>query len=208
VSPSGNHVRAYLDVSPLRTGHHSAVGTVTWDDFARLASAPVALALRGHVAPADDPGEQVLFAPPDLWRVENEQGRLLYLANDAGHYQWRASGGQLACFQERRPGYWHSGGVNSTNLVRPRNLLSPGDDDFTRPVGSVEEVTVIGRPAWRVLLAPPPRKPQPVWQVLDVESGVTLAYQTPDGLTLVGFTSLATGIEIPNGVFAAPTADG
>lgn len=183
-----------------------AVGNVTWADFARLASAPVTLTMRGRVASADEPAEDLVFAPPDLWRVEDERGRLLYLANDAGHYQWRAAGGQLACFQARRAGTWHGGGVNSTDLVRPRNLLSPGDDDFIRPVGSVEEVTVIGRPAWRVLLAPPPRKPQPVWQVLDVESGVTLAYQTPGGQTLLGFTSLATGIAISNGAFAAPAA--
>jgi hypothetical protein len=185
-----------------------AVGTVTWDDFARLASAPVTLAVRGRVASADEPAEHLVFAPPDLWRVEDELGQLLYLANDAGHYQWRAADGQPACFQARRAGTWHGGGVNSTNLVRPRNLLSPSDDDFTQPVCSVEETTVIGRPAWRVLLAPPPRKPQPVWQALDVESGVTLAYQTPDGQTLLGFTSLATGIAIPNGAFAAPAADG
>ena len=132
----------------------------------------------------------------------------VYLANDAGHYQWRASSGQLPCFQARRSGHWHSGGVNSTDLVRPRNLLTASDDDFTQPIGPVEETRFIGRPAWRVMLAPPPRKPQPVWQVLDVESGVTLAYQSPGGLTLVSFTSLATGIAIPNGEFAVPAADG
>lgn len=182
----------------------STVGTVTWDDFARLAGAPVTSALRGRTASADEPAERFLFAPPDLWRVEDDEGRLLYLANDVGHYQWRESSGQVACFQPRRSGYRHSGGVNCTDLVRPRDLLTPRDDDFTRPIGPVEETTVIGRTAWRVLLAPPPRKPEPVWQVLDVESGVTLAYESPDGLTVVGFTCLSTDVRPADGAFDVP----
>jgi len=56
-------------------------------------------------------------------------------------------------------------------------------------------------------LAPPPRKSQAVWQVLDLESGVTLAYQAPDGLVRVGFRSLATGIAVPYDPFAAPATD-
>jgi hypothetical protein len=156
------------------------------------------------VASVDEPAERLAFAPPDFWRVEDDHGRLRYLANDAGHYQWRPSSEDPACFQPRRPGAWHSGSVNCTNLVRSRDLMNTRDDDFTRPAGPVRETTFIGRPAWRVLLAPPPRKPQPVWQVLDVQSGVTLAYESPDGLTLVGFTSLATGVQLPPGTFDLP----
>jgi hypothetical protein len=185
-------------------GHYSVVDIVSWDDFARLASAPVTRTLRGRVVFADEPPERLTFAPPDFWRVEDDHGRLRYLANDVGHYQWRASSIDLACFQARRPGYWHSGGVNSADLVRPRDLVHPNDDDFTQPAGPVEEIIFIARPAWRVLLKPPPRKPQAVWQVLDVESGITLAYQSPDGLTLAGFTSLTTDIEPPSETFAEP----
>lgn len=180
------------------------MGIVSWDDFAGLAGAPVTLTLHGCVASADEPPERLVFAPPDFWRVEDDHGRLRYLANETGHYQWRASSGELPCFQARRPGYWHSGGVNSTNLVRPRDLVNPTDDDFTRPVGPVEECTFIGRPAWRAMLAPPPRKPQAVWQILDVASGVTLAFQSPNNVTLIGFTSLTTDVECPPETFAGP----
>lgn len=183
------------------------MSSLSWDDFARLASAPVTLALQGRVASADEPPERLAFAPPDFWRVEDDHGRLRFLANDTGYYQWNALNRDRPCFEARRPGYWQSGGVNSAGLVRSRDLLNPADDDFTRPAGSVEEVTVIGRRAWRALLVPPLRKPQPVWQVLDVESGVTLAYQSPDGLTLLGFTSLATGVEFPPDTFALPGDD-
>jgi hypothetical protein len=147
----------------------------------------------------------VAFSPPDLWRVEDDHGRLRYLANETGHYQWPTSSGEPACFQPRRPGSWHSGAANSSDLIRPRELVNPRDDDFTRSAGPVEETIFIGRPAWRVMLAPPPHKPQAVRQVLDVESGATLAYQSPDGLLLVGFTSLVTGIRLPPETFASPS---
>lgn len=197
-------LRASLDVSWLPVRHDSAMGTVSWDDFARLASAPVTITLQGRVVSVDEPAERVIFIPPDFWRVEDDHGQLRYLANDTGHYQWHASNDDQARFQRRRPGYWHSGGVNSTELVRSRDLVNPIDDDFTRPAGPVEEVAFIGRPAWRVMLAPPPHKPGGVWQVLDVESGVTLAYQSRDGQTLLGFTSLESYIEPPPGAFALP----
>jgi hypothetical protein len=189
------------------SSHDFVVGFVEWDEFARLASAPATVTLRGRVTSVDEPAERMIFAPPDFWRVEDELGRLRYVANDAGHYQWRASGSGLACFQGRRSGYWHAGGVNSTTLVRARDLVNPVDDDFTRPAGPVVETTFIDRPAWRVMLAPPPRKPQPVAQILDVESGVTLAYQSPEGLTLVGFTELQTDIDLAQDVFAVPAGD-
>jgi hypothetical protein len=94
--------------------------------------------------------------------------------------------------------------MHNTNLIRPRDLVNPLDEDFTRPAGPVEAITFIGRPAWRVLLTPPPRKPQPVWQTLDAASGITLAFQSPDGVALMEFTHLSTGMELPPETFALP----
>ena len=71
-------------------------------------------------------------------------------------------------------------------------------------LGPVEEVTVLGRPAWRVLLAPPPRKPAPVWQVLDVASGVTLAFRSLDDAPIIAFTAIETGVALPPGTFVPP----
>jgi hypothetical protein len=179
---------------------------IRWDDFARLASVPVTISLQGHVHSTDTAAtELVTYAPPDFWHIEDEGGHLRYLANDAGHYQWPAGGGQLACFQPRRPGHWHSGDMTSPNLIRPRELVQPVDDDFTRPAGPVVEILFLGRPAWRVLFTPPPRKPQPVWQILDVASGVTLAYQSLDGTNAVEFTSFVTDIELSKATFLEPT---
>ncbi|XVU30098.1 hypothetical protein ACQPZJ_24315 [Actinoplanes sp. CA-054009] len=165
-----------------------------WDDFVRLAGAPVTVALRGRVVAADGAAERVLFAPPDLWRVEDDSGRLRFVADDAGYHTWT---GGAPRFHPRRPGYRHSGGLNSIDLIHPRDLAHPVDDDFTRPAGPVTETAFIGRRAWSVLLAAPPHKPHPVRQILDVETGVTLAYETPDGLALVAFTSLTAGIGLP-----------
>ncbi len=96
------------------------VSIISWDEFAGLASAPVTRTLQGRVVSADEPAERVAFSPPDLWRVEDDHGRLRYLANETGHYH-------------------------------------------------------------------------------------TLAYQSPDGLLLVGFTSLVTGIRLPPETFASPS---
>lgn len=174
---------------------------VTWADFVRLESAPVTTTVRGRVESMDDPSERVVFAPPDLWRIEDDGGRLRYLANDDGFHQWQPQTSEIACFQPRRPGFWHSGGTVSPSLIRPRGLANPRDDDFTHPLGAVEEVDFLGRPAWQALLAPPARKPQPLLQTIDLESGITLAFQSPDGLLLAGFTSLETGFRPPGGTF-------
>ena len=178
-------------------------GAVDFTDFARLASAPVTATVRGRVRSIDmTPWERVWFAPPDFWRVEDGDGVLRYLANDDGHYTWEPGATEPA-FRPRRPGrYWSSGDMVAPGLIHPRDLLDPADDDFTRPAGAIEEIVFLDRPAWRVLLAPPVHKPQPVWQVLDVDSGVTLAYQAPDGSAVVEFVEIETGAALRPAVFA------
>jgi hypothetical protein len=47
-------------------------------------------------------------------------------------------------------------------------------DDFTEPVGGPNEVSMLGRPAWRVVLAPPPHKPEPMQIVIDQRTFLTL----------------------------------
>jgi hypothetical protein len=47
-------------------------------------------------------------------------------------------------------------------------------DDFTRPVGGPEEVVMLGRPAWRITLAPPPHKPEPMQLIVDQRTFVVL----------------------------------
>jgi hypothetical protein len=178
---------------------------VTWEQFALLASAPVTVALRGRVVSIDPPHvEWISHTPPDSWRIEDEDRHVRFLANESGHYLWPAGRSGAACFQPRRPGYFSSGGMVGPSLVRPRDLLRPTDDDFSRPMSRVEEVPFIGRQAWRVLLAPPARKPQPVWQVLDVISGVTLAYLTTEGVSVAAFTELETDVELPPEAFEVP----
>ena len=176
----------------------------TWDDFARLASAPVVVALQGQVRCVEPVTvERVAYAPPDFWRVEDETLRVQYLANDLGHYQWSIPDGR-ARFQPRRPGYGYSGGMVSPSLIQPRDLVNPVDDDFTRPLAPVEALTFLGRPAWRALLAPPASKPSPVFQVLDLASGITLSFQDLDGNGVLEFAALTTGVEFSSSFFEKP----
>lgn len=179
----------------------------SWARFAALASSPVTVAVRGAVCTLEtgpQAVEYVTFAPPDNWRIEDREHRLRYLANEVGHFQYPAGGGPVACFQPRRTGWWHSGGMESPALIVPRNLTEPADDDFTRPTGPVEAITYLGRSAWRVTLAPPARKPQALVQVLDVASGVTLALESTTGACLIAFVDIETGVDPPDGTFRPP----
>ena len=181
------------------------MGAVGWESFARLAAAPVTVTVRGEVISVDmAPFERVWFAPPDSWRIEDETGRLRWLANDEVFARWGPGGGEPAWSEPRRPGVWHSGDMTATTLVRPRELLRPHNDDFTRPMGPVEQTEFLGRPAWQVLLAPPAHKPRPVRQILDVASGVTLAYRDPDGVSIAEFTAFETGVDLPAETFTMP----
>ncbi|WP_375483418.1 hypothetical protein [uncultured Jatrophihabitans sp.] len=47
-------------------------------------------------------------------------------------------------------------------------------NDFTEPVDGPEEVLMLGRPAWRITLAPPPHKPEPMQIVVDQQTFLTL----------------------------------
>jgi hypothetical protein len=76
-----------------------------------------------------------------------------------------------------------------TRPVSRRVLLVPDDyefgtrlfdwdrwtgDDFTTPVGGPEEVVMLERPAWRITLAPPPHKPEPMQIVVDQQTFLVL----------------------------------
>ena len=177
---------------------------MNWDDFARLASGPVTVTVRGLVHGVEPPtAEAVQFAPPDFWWVEDGDRHLRYLANDRGHYRWRPGRASVACFQPRREGCWQSGGMSSPDLIRPRDLLHP-DGDFTSPLGPVESVRFLDRPAWQVLLAPPPHKSAPIRQVVDAASGITLAYRSADRTDLLAFSAVTTGLDLPPGTFDGP----
>jgi hypothetical protein len=173
----------------------------SWTEFAELASAPVTVTVRGRVRSTEDQtSEWVTFAPPDFWRIADADGTLRFLADAEGRYDW-SSGGEVPVFTPRDPREFHWGGRFSPGLINPRAL---DGDDFTRPGGPVEEVTFLGRPAWRVLLLPPPHKPHPILQFTDVATGITLATQSPDGAYFLGFTELETGIDLPPDAFVPP----
>ncbi len=94
---------------------------VGWDEVARLASAPVTVTLRGRVRSTDDAPERLTYAPPDFWRVEDDDGRLRYLANDTGHHERDPPGAEPARVTPRRRGHWTSGGAH----LPPETFAAP-----------------------------------------------------------------------------------
>ena len=173
-----------------------------WQRFAELAGAPVRTTVVGRVHSTElGVTEHVTFAPPDRWRIADGVDRLRFLADADAYYRYDEDGA-LAEFRPRSSDTWYSGMMESPALIHPRHLVAPiDDDDFTAPLGPVEEVTYLDRAALRVTLAPPERKPRPVVQYLDLASGVTLAFTSTDGEPLIGFTEIAAGVALPPGTF-------
>jgi hypothetical protein len=58
--------------------------------------------------------------------------------------------------------------------VRPFDWDRWNGDDFTTPIGGPEEVVMLGRPAWRITLAPPPHKPEPIQMVVEQQTFLVL----------------------------------
>lgn len=75
-------------------------------------------------------------------------------------------------------------------------------DDFTRPTGPIGTTTFLGRPAWTVEFAPPLRKPYPLQQVVDQETGIVLQQRSDQaGLVIDEWLSIAVGEPIDDGLF-------
>ena len=90
---------------------------------------------------------------------------------------------------------------NGTQLLHRRLAGEFTSDDFTRPIGPVEETTFLGRPAYTVELAPPADKPFAIQVVVDAETGLVLQ-QRNDGFGSVDeWTEFVVGEEADDRLF-------
>lgn len=80
-------------------------------------------------------------------------------------------------------------------------------DDFTEPVGGPEEITMLGRLAWRVTLAPPPHKPEPMHMVIDQSTFLVLREGNDAFGTFHEWTELITDPEIDDALFTWTDTD-
>ena len=74
-------------------------------------------------------------------------------------------------------------------------------DDFTRPSGPAREVRFLGRSAWEIELAPPPRKPHPMQLIVDQQTGLVLREGNAAFGTFTEWTSLDLTAELPDDLF-------
>ena len=136
---------------------------------------------------------QFWFAAPDRWRVEDDRGPVL--VQDAQWLYRRDAEGRL----QRRPRResWHGdpleGLGSGTDLAEQ---FRSGSDDFHEPMGPATAVSVAGRPAWAVVLAPPVRKPYPLTVALDEETGALVRMAALEGRFVREMTRFEPGVPV------------
>lgn len=74
-------------------------------------------------------------------------------------------------------------------------------DDFTHPVGAIDEIDFLGRPCWSFDLAPPAHKPHPMQMVVDTQTGMVLEERNDAFGVAVGFVEFTAGIPIDPDIF-------
>lgn len=133
----------------------------------------------------------------DRLRVEHEDGRPIFVTD--GNQAWDFT----ADAQRPRTGPTdrvHYVGSNQW-LLRRRSAAEWSGDDFTRPIGEIEETEFVGRRCWTVELAPLARKPYPLRIWVEIESGQMLGFRSEhlgEGAQLV---DLVVGDEIDDALF-------
>jgi hypothetical protein len=73
--------------------------------------------------------------------------------------------------------------------------------DFTEPIGGPSEITMLGRPAWRITLAPPAHKPEPMQIVVDQQTFLVLHEGSEAFGTYHQWTELDLAPDIDNDAF-------
>lgn len=128
-------------------------------------------------------------------RGEGDDVGRLRVWRDGAHIRRETLAGTLTCLEHPGGEFWFvpPGGTVADHhrathlafpdhqLTRRRPLREWDSDDFTRPTGPVEPVEYLGRTAWRVEVAPPPRKPHPLTWVVDDATGLVLSAGSAGG---------------------------
>lgn len=150
-----------------------------------------------------DPGPQ---SAPDLssyrllkkgprLRRESLSGRLLSLQHGNEHWVVDPNGTSAR--------HWPAAMLTwPDQLLSERRPLRQYDrDDFTRAANPPSPTVFLGRQAWQVDVAPPPRKPFALTMIIDDETGLVLAAHSGNGTSFVEWRELELGAELPDDLF-------
>ncbi|MFD3591293.1 hypothetical protein ACFWU5_01090 [Nocardia sp. NPDC058640] len=130
-------------------------------------------------------------------RVDQEDGRPIFITDGVKAWDFTADPERPRVGPPDRVRYL---GRNQF-LLRRRDAADWAGEDFTRPVGPVEEVEFVGRACWTVELAPPPNKPTPLRIWVDIESGQMLGYRSEEAGVGAQFVDLHVGEDIDDARF-------
>ncbi|MFE4499717.1 hypothetical protein ACFRFQ_07615 [Rhodococcus sp. NPDC056743] len=130
-------------------------------------------------------------------RVENSSGVPVFISD--GMVAWDFSGHQDPPRVGAANDVRYLGSAQF--LLNRRGATEWIGDDFTRPTGSPEEVTYLGRDCWAIELAPPKRKPHPMQLVIDAETGMFLEQRVDAVGYSYSFAEVILGGELNDDLF-------
>ena len=133
-------------------------------------------------------------------RIESLDGTVLFLSD--GETVWNFTGDpqRPRCTTVGRARRYGPGRA----LVVTRPITDWVGDHHARPIGSVTDLEVLGRPCWSVELAPRPsiNMPEPsLVLVVDAESGAVIAQHAGDGRSGAAYTDLGVGAAVTEADF-------
>lgn len=106
--------------------------------------------------------------------------------------------GQEMLVSAYRPDPWLGDGAD---LAGRRAHQDPGEYEFGTPVGPIESVQCLGRPAWRFRFAAPARKPYDMRVIIDAQTGLFLERRFGEDIVAT-WTEFDVGTPVTDEMFA------
>lgn len=139
-----------------------------------------------------------VFKRPGEYRVETLDGVPLAIRSRTGTYEFTPAASAPAWHDDTHGRHFD----DFAHVLERRELRDWEGDDFTRPTGPAEAVEHLGRPAWRVELAPPAHKPSPLLLTIDAATGMDLRSESRDFGVLHEWVELTFAADLDDSLFA------
>jgi hypothetical protein len=155
----------------------------------------------------DDGGTEFryrVFRRGDLYRCESLDGSVHAILGR--HTRWVRRENDRGIWEGPRDPFVGPPDDYEFGTARPHADRWEGDD-FTVPTAAPAKVVVVGRDAWEIELAPPAHKSQPMYIVIDAETGLLLREGNRAFGTSAEWTELDTSADLSDDLFEFSSTD-
>lgn len=147
----------------------------------------------------DPPEESVtvrVFKRFGEYRIETLGGELVEIRRHGGSFRF-AAGIALPAWLPDDEGYRPP----HAHVIERRELYEWRGDDFTRPTGTPQVTTFLGRPCWEVEFAPPEHKTSPLTLTIDAATGIQFKAESRDFGVFEEWTEIEFGVDLDDELF-------